>query len=71
MNVDRGDFKTDEPGVYRIPVSGGKPEKVVDLKGFTSTGYFGHWFGLDPEDNPLLFRYAGMREIFALTLERD
>ena len=50
---------------------GGAPEKMVDLKGFASTGFYGFWFGLDPDDRPLLLRYAGMREIFALTLERD
>jgi Tol biopolymer transport system component/DNA-binding winged helix-turn-helix (wHTH) protein len=71
LNVDVADFHTQEPGVYRIPISGGEPEKVVDLKGFVSTGYFGFWAGLDPEDNPLLLRDAGMREIFALTLERQ
>lgn len=70
LSIDRADFKTEQPGVYRILVTGGEPEKVVDLKGFVSTGYNGHWAGLDPDDNPLLLRYAGMREIFALTLGR-
>ena len=71
MNIDVGVFKTNEPGVYRIPVNGGEPEKIVDLQGFTSTGFFGLWSGLDPDDNPLLIREAGMREVFALTLEEN
>jgi len=59
-----------ERGVYRIPVTGGKPEKVAGLNGFRHTGYYSFWMGLDPDDNPLLLRDAGTDEIYALTLER-
>ena len=38
----------DEPGVFRVRVSNGVEERVVDLKGFRSTGASGGWFGLDP-----------------------
>ena len=31
---------------------------------------YGFWFGLDPDDNPLLLRDEGTDEIYALTLER-
>jgi Tol biopolymer transport system component len=70
VNEDWYIFKSSDPGVYRVSISGGKPEKVVDLKGFTGAGFYGGWFGLDPDDSPLLLRNAGTREIFALTLER-
>ena len=58
------------PGVFRIPVQGGKPEMVVDLKGFRSTGLFGGYFRLDPTDAPLLLRFNGSDDLYALTLEK-
>ena len=60
----------DNRGVYRVRVSDGVEERVVDLKGFHSTGAAGGWFGLDPEDTPMLIREAGTADIYALTLER-
>lgn len=62
-------YAGDNPGVYRIRPSGGDAERVVDLKGFRFTGVFDLWFGLDPDDTPLLLRDAGTDDIFALTLE--
>jgi Tol biopolymer transport system component/DNA-binding winged helix-turn-helix (wHTH) protein len=59
----------DDPGVYRIRPTGGEAERVVDLKGFRFTGVWSYWFGLDPEDTPLLLRDTGTDDIFALTLE--
>jgi Tol biopolymer transport system component/DNA-binding winged helix-turn-helix (wHTH) protein len=57
-----------EPGVFRFRVSDGVEERVVDLKGFHSTA--AGWFGLDPEDTPMLIRDAGTADIYALTLEQ-
>ena len=62
-------YLSDEPGVYRIPATGGKAERVVDLTGFHHTGTVTYWFGLDPNDAPLLLRDAGTEDIYALTLE--
>jgi eukaryotic-like serine/threonine-protein kinase len=59
----------DDAGVYRISVSGGKAERVVDLRGFRSTGVYLGWMGLDPDDKPLLLRDKGTSDIYALTLE--
>ncbi len=59
----------DDRGIYRIPVSGGEEERIVDLKDFRYTGWFSGWLGLDPADAPLLLRDAGTDEIYALTLE--
>lgn len=58
-----------DPGVYRVLVSGGKADRVVDLKGFRHTGVFTYWMGLDPDDAPLLLRDVGIDDIYALTLE--
>jgi Tol biopolymer transport system component len=59
-----------EAGILRVPIMGGKAELVADLKGFRLTGWYGFWFGLDADDNPLLLRDQGTDEIYALTLER-
>ena len=56
--------------VFRVAVSGGKPVRVVDLTEFHPTGFFGFWFGLDPNDAPLLLRDNGTNDIYALALER-
>jgi serine/threonine protein kinase/Tol biopolymer transport system component len=56
-------------GIYRVPVVGGKPERVADLKGVHYTGYYSLWMGLDPADAPLILRNTGSYDIYALTLE--
>lgn len=55
--------------VYRIPVTGGTPEKIVDLHDFSQTGWAGGWMGLDPTDTPELLRDTGTSDIYALTLD--
>jgi Tol biopolymer transport system component/DNA-binding winged helix-turn-helix (wHTH) protein len=62
-------YLNDKPGIYRIRVTGGEAERVVDLTGFHHTGTVTYWFGLDPDDAPLLLRDAGTEDIYALTLE--
>jgi hypothetical protein len=59
-----------EQGVFRVRISDGVEERVVDLKGFHHTGAAGGWFGLDPEDTPLLIRDVGTADIYALTLKQ-
>jgi len=60
----------DNPGVFRVRISDGAEGRVVDLKGFRSTGALTAWFGLDPNDAPLLIRDVGTADIYALTLEQ-
>jgi DNA-binding winged helix-turn-helix (wHTH) protein/Tol biopolymer transport system component len=59
-----------DPGVFRIRVTGGDAERVVDLKGFRYTGAFTLWMGLDPTDTPMLIRDVGTDDIYALSLEQ-
>ena len=59
-----------DPGVFRVRVSGGNAERVVDLKGFRHSGAFMGWIGLDPTDAPMLIRDVGTDDIYALTLEQ-
>jgi hypothetical protein len=56
-------------GLYRTSITGGPPELVVDLAPIRQTGWWGFYFGLDPDDAPLLLRNAGAYEIYALNLE--
>jgi Tol biopolymer transport system component/DNA-binding winged helix-turn-helix (wHTH) protein len=58
-----------DPGVYRVRVSGGSAERVIDLKGFRFTGSLTVWFGLDPTDTPMLIRDVGSDDIYSLALQ--
>ena len=60
----------DDPGVFRVRVTGDNVERIVDLKRFRHTGAFSLWFGLDPTDTPMLIRDVGTDDIYALTLEQ-
>jgi DNA-binding winged helix-turn-helix (wHTH) protein/Tol biopolymer transport system component len=61
---------TDDRCIYRVPISGGDEERIVDLKEFRNIGWYANgWLGLDPTDAPLLLRDAGTDEIYALTME--
>ena len=59
-----------EAAIGRVAVKDRKAEQVVALKDVRLAGVYGYWFGLDPDDNPLLLRDEGTDEIYALTLER-
>ena len=59
-----------DAGVYRIRISGGTAEKIVDLKDWHDAGWFGRYMGLDPTDAPLLLRDIGSEDIYALTLDQ-
>jgi Tol biopolymer transport system component len=62
---------TDDRGIFRVPISGGDEERIVDLKEFRNMGWYTNgWLGLDPTDAPLLLRDTGTDEIYALTLEQ-
>ena len=59
----------DKPAVLRVRVRDGKVERVVDLKDLPLTGYYGFWFGLAPDDSPLLLRDAGSQDLYSLDWE--
>jgi hypothetical protein len=60
----------DNPGVFRMAVTGEEGERIIDLKGVHYTGYYGVWFGLDPTEALLLLRDIGTSDIYALRLEQ-
>ena len=65
-----GMLPNDDMRVYRLPLAGGKAQSITDERDFPWTGWYSAWFGLDPDDNPLLLRDEGTDEIYALTLYR-
>jgi eukaryotic-like serine/threonine-protein kinase len=58
-----------DQGVFRIPVTGGKEERVVDMTDWHLTGLVDYSMTLDPTDAPLVLRDVGSNDIYALTLE--
>ncbi|MGC2636721.1 MAG: protein kinase [Acidobacteriaceae bacterium] len=54
--------------VFRIAAAGGPLERVVDMKDFHTTGYWGFSLQLDPSDAPLVLRDISSADIYALNL---
>jgi Tol biopolymer transport system component len=55
--------------VFRVWVTSHKLEEVADLKNFHAAPFVvGYWFGLAPDDSPLLIRDAGIWDFHALSL---
>lgn len=55
-----------ESAVDRLSVASGKLEEVVNLKGFHFTGFYTFWFGLGPDDSPLLLKDSGTHEVVSM-----
>ncbi|MGB7464511.1 MAG: winged helix-turn-helix domain-containing protein [Candidatus Acidiferrum sp.] len=57
--------------IVRLRFSDRKIEKIVDVKdiGRLTTGTFVDWFGLAPDDSPLLARDISTQEIYALEMD--
>jgi Tol biopolymer transport system component/DNA-binding winged helix-turn-helix (wHTH) protein len=57
--------------IARLRLSDRKIEKVVDVKdiGRLATGTFVDWFGLAPDDSPLLARDISTQEIYSLEMQ--
>ena len=60
---------TDDHAVFRVRVSDGKVERVVDTNGLPMTSTFGIWMGFDTTDAPVFLRDRGTSDVYALTLE--
>jgi Tol biopolymer transport system component len=56
----------ESPAVDRMRLSDYMVERIADLKGFSPTGYWDDWMGLDPADSPLLLRDTGLQDVYAL-----
>jgi hypothetical protein len=49
-----------------MAIPGGKIEEVASLKALRTTGVYNFWFGLAPDDSPLVLKYAGTEEIVSM-----
>ena len=59
-----------EPAVKRVRMSDRRIEKIVDLKSFsTEWGPFGVYFGLAPDDSPMMLRRVHETEIYSLEVK--
>ena len=56
--------------MFKVPVAGGKVERVVDMTNWRFAGHFGYSMSLDRTDSPLVLRDLGNNDIYALTLEQ-
>jgi Tol biopolymer transport system component len=54
------------PAVMRFRTADRKAERVVDLKDIRTTGFYGASLSLTPDDQPIVTRDIGTKEIFAL-----
>lgn len=52
--------------VERLAVPRGNVEPVAAMSGIPQTGVYGHWFGLTPDDAPLLLKDAGSDEMVSM-----
>jgi len=48
-----------DQAVFRIRVTGGKAERVVDMNNLHTTGLLGFSMALDPDDAPMVLRDVG------------
>jgi Tol biopolymer transport system component len=62
-------FANESGTIFRVPVKGGSAQLIIPADDWASTGTFGGWFGMDPDDVPLALRDNGVNEIFGLTLD--
>ncbi len=57
----------DRDAVMRVRLDNHKVDEIVSLQNLKRTGAFGSfWFGLAPDDSPILLRDTGTQEIYAL-----
>jgi Tol biopolymer transport system component/DNA-binding winged helix-turn-helix (wHTH) protein len=56
--------------VWRARIGDNHIQMVVSTKGMRTTGSYGTWFGIAPDESPLIMRDVGTKEIYALDWER-
>jgi len=60
--------RTDDPTIVRYRMDNRQIERVAGLKdiGLVTTGPYGQWSGLAPDDSVLVLRNVGTQELYAL-----
>jgi len=62
-------FVVANTAILRVRISDRTVERVADLRGVSRFGSLGSWFGLDPDNSPLILRGTESDEIYALDWE--
>ncbi|WP_348263265.1 protein kinase [Telmatobacter sp. DSM 110680] len=62
-------FMQQENVIYRIKVTGGRPERIAELNTWPLASLWGPSFSLDPSNTPLLTREIGTSDIYSLQIE--
>ena len=58
-----------DPAILRFRLLDGAIEQIASLRGVRQTGFrSGIWFGLTPDDSPLVLKDIGTEEIYSLDL---
>jgi Tol biopolymer transport system component len=57
------DGEAGHDGIFRIRIPDGRPELVTNTNKIRRAG--GYWFGLTPDDSPMILRDTGMEEIYS------
>jgi Tol biopolymer transport system component len=60
---------TGDGAVLKYGLKEHKKERIIDLKKFISTGYFGSWLGMAPDDSPLILRDVATQDVYSLDWE--
>ena len=53
-------------GIYRVRLADHKVERIEDLMNLVLTGFENSWFGLTPDESPLVLRNTGTADIYSL-----
>jgi Tol biopolymer transport system component len=60
-----------DPSIVRLRLADSRREKIADLRGVDrANGIFGKWFGLDPNDAPMVLRDLSSQQIYGFDWER-
>jgi Tol biopolymer transport system component len=60
---------TGDGAVLKYGLKEHKTERIIDLKKFISTGYYGAWLGMARDDSPLILRDAATQDVYSLDWE--
>ena len=55
--------------MIKVRLSGGRKERILDLKDFVGAGRLGTSLSLAPDDSPVLLKDTGSQDIYALDWE--
>jgi Tol biopolymer transport system component len=64
-----GAYAPGTDSLARVRIADRKVQELKSLRDIRETGFFGSWFGLAPDDSPLILRSNATQEIYALDVD--